>query len=177
LNLAPEVPTASRLVPQEGVSERTELGAEAAVEDDAAYDCDRTADQLGIDAQLDLDFVPRTRRECLAQALELTVCQRAGRDDLRLYATSRFVGEPFELVADASEVDETPLIDEERQEVANGAARARTFADRSQHRASLRYRMQRPEESVLEIRARLEESCDLQELAPHPVVVALFSSE
>jgi hypothetical protein len=98
-------------------------------------------------------------------------------DRLPLYATSRFVGEPFELVADAGEVDETPLIDEERQEVANGAARARTFADRSQHRASLRYRMQRPEESVLEIRARLEESCDLQELAPHPVVVALFSSE
>jgi hypothetical protein len=37
--------------------------------------------------------------------------------------------------------------------------------------------MQRPEEGVLEIRTRLEESCDLLELTPHPVVVALFSSE
>ena len=172
-----EEPSASRLAPQEGVSECTELGAKASVEDDAADDRDRATDELGVDTHLDVDLVTRACREGPAQALELVVGERARRDDLRLHTAGRFVCQPLELCTNAGEVDEAPLVDEKRHEVADHPAGLHALADCPKNRAPLCHWMQWAEERVLEIRVRLEEAGDLLELAPHPFVIARLASE
>ena len=150
---------------REGVAQLLELRAKAAVEHDVADRRDHAADQRGIDRDVELDAPAGARRERALEPRALRVVERRGRGDARLHEARRGVGELLELGADRVEVDQAALVDHVGEEVAHDRGEREPLAQRAQHRAALRHRVERPEQRVAQRGLGFEQRRDPRELA------------